>query len=332
MHSYTAGVAWSGSTGVGYDGYDRRHAGVSKARFRVAAVQPMPRSCGDPACLNPEELLVLAAASCQLLSFLAVAARARIDVIDYRDDGRWADACGRFDADHAASADRRRGSRCRHAARSTRPACFIFARSLTASATSRTACVQPILGRPDRYDLSGYRRAGDPPQPGIVTPAPYIDAAEARKFDFRLRAAISATEPSSVARSPTDRRIEEAVPPRARTEPTEPNGAASGASGSLSRSGGLRLVIVESPAKARTIAGYLGDGYLVESSIGHIRDLPRNAADVPAAVKSQPWSRLGVDVDNGFEPLYIVTADKKAAGRQAQGAAEGRHRALPRDG
>ncbi|MDT7573558.1 MAG: topoisomerase, partial [Actinomycetota bacterium] len=71
-------------------------------------------------------------------------------------------------------------------------------------------------------------------------------------------------------------------------------------------------MIVESPAKARTIAGYLGAGYTVESSIGHIRDLPRNAADVPAAHKGKPWARLGVDVDGGFEPLYIVTADKKA--------------------
>ena len=80
----------------------------------------------------------------------------------------------------------------------------------------------------------------------------------------------------------------------------------------MAAAAGVRLVIVESPAKARTIAGYLGDGYLVESSIGHIRDLPRNAADVPASVKGQSWARLGVDVDNGFEPLYIVTADKKA--------------------
>ncbi len=96
------------------------------------------------------------------------------------------------------------------------------------------------------------------------------------------------------------------MPPRAKSTPTD------GANGSSAGTGGVRLVIVESPAKARTIAGYLGDGYLVESSIGHIRDLPRNAADVPAAVKAQPWSRLGVDVDNGFEPLYIVTADKKA--------------------
>jgi DNA topoisomerase-1 len=71
------------------------------------------------------------------------------------------------------------------------------------------------------------------------------------------------------------------------------------------------LVIVESPAKARTIAGYLGDGYVVESSIGHIRDLPRGAADVPAAYKGEGWARLGVDVDNGFKPLYVVAREKK---------------------
>lgn len=86
MHHYTAAVAWSGSTAVGYDGYDRRHAGVSKAGF-VVPLSADAAFLGDPACLNPEELLVLAAASCQLLSFLAVAARARIDVIDYRDEG-----------------------------------------------------------------------------------------------------------------------------------------------------------------------------------------------------------------------------------------------------
>ncbi len=85
MHSYSASVAWSGSTAMGYDGYDRRHAGVSKAGF-VVPLSADAAFKGDPACLNPEELLVLAAASCQLLSFLAVAARARVDVIDYRDE------------------------------------------------------------------------------------------------------------------------------------------------------------------------------------------------------------------------------------------------------
>lgn len=72
-----------------------------------------------------------------------------------------------------------------------------------------------------------------------------------------------------------------------------------------------RLVIVESPAKAKTIAGYLGDGYVVESSIGHIRDLPKRAADIPADMKKEPWSRLGVNVDDEFQPLYVVDVDKK---------------------
>ena len=71
------------------------------------------------------------------------------------------------------------------------------------------------------------------------------------------------------------------------------------------------LVIVESPAKAKTIAGYLGSDYVVESSIGHIRDLPRSAADVPAAFKSEPWARLGVDVDNDFKPLYVISREKR---------------------
>ena len=73
-----------------------------------------------------------------------------------------------------------------------------------------------------------------------------------------------------------------------------------------------RLVIVESPTKARKIAGYLGPDYIVESSRGHIRDLPKGAADVPAKYKSEKWARLGVNVDAEFEPLYVVSPDKKA--------------------
>ncbi|TVX97865.1 type I DNA topoisomerase [Mycolicibacterium porcinum] len=85
-----------------------------------------------------------------------------------------------------------------------------------------------------------------------------------------------------------------------------------GDSGSGSKGNVRRLVIVESPTKARKIAGYLGSNYVVESSRGHIRDLPRNAADVPAKYKSEPWARLGVNVDDNFEPLYIVSPDKKS--------------------
>ncbi|MGB2920739.1 MAG: type I DNA topoisomerase [Mycobacterium sp.] len=84
-------------------------------------------------------------------------------------------------------------------------------------------------------------------------------------------------------------------------------------SGSNGADGAVRrLVIVESPTKARKIAGYLGSNYVVESSRGHIRDLPRAAADVPAKYKSEPWARLGVNVDADFEPLYIVSPDKKS--------------------
>ncbi|GAA2607890.1 type I DNA topoisomerase [Actinomadura fulvescens] len=75
--------------------------------------------------------------------------------------------------------------------------------------------------------------------------------------------------------------------------------------------GGTRLVIVESPAKAKTIAGYLGGGYIVESSIGHIRDLPGSASEVPPKYKGEAWAKLGVNVDHEFEPLYVVNADKK---------------------
>ena len=72
-----------------------------------------------------------------------------------------------------------------------------------------------------------------------------------------------------------------------------------------------RLVIVESPAKARTIKGFLGPEFDVESSIGHIRDLPERAADVPAKYKKEPWARLGVNVENDFEPLYVIDSEKK---------------------
>ena len=75
---------------------------------------------------------------------------------------------------------------------------------------------------------------------------------------------------------------------------------------------GKALVIVESPAKARTIGGLLGPDFIVESSVGHIRDLPRGAEEVPAAYKGEGWARLGVDVDNGFKPLYVVSASKKS--------------------
>ncbi|WP_070379832.1 type I DNA topoisomerase [Rhodococcus sp. WMMA185] len=95
------------------------------------------------------------------------------------------------------------------------------------------------------------------------------------------------------------------------------NGSAQGASGpsGLPR----RLVIVESPTKARKIAPYLGKNYVVEASVGHIRDLPRGAADVPAKYKGESWARLGVNVDQDFEPLYVVSPEKKSKVTELKG-------------
>ncbi len=72
-----------------------------------------------------------------------------------------------------------------------------------------------------------------------------------------------------------------------------------------------RLVIVESPTKAVSLAKFLGAGYVVESSRGHVRDLPTGAADIPAKYKGEKWARTGVNIDADFEPLYVVAADKK---------------------
>src|SRR3979490_189895 len=82
---------------------------------------------------------------------------------------------------------------------------------------------------------------------------------------------------------------------------------------------GRLLVIVESPTKARKIAGYLGSNYIVESSRGHIRDLPRAAADVPAKFKSEPGARPAVNVDADFEPLYIISPEKKSTVTELKG-------------
>jgi organic hydroperoxide reductase OsmC/OhrA len=85
-HTYRATCAWSGSTGLGYEGYDRTHTATVPPAPAALTLSSDPAFRGDPGLPDPEQLLVLAAASCQLLSFLAVAARARIDVVGYTDD------------------------------------------------------------------------------------------------------------------------------------------------------------------------------------------------------------------------------------------------------
>ncbi len=95
------------------------------------------------------------------------------------------------------------------------------------------------------------------------------------------------------------------------TTPRAKSGAATRAGAGNGDGRGSKLVIVESPSKARTIAGYLGQGYVVESSVGHIRDMPDRAAEIPARYRGEPWARLGVNVDDNFEALYVVPSDKR---------------------
>ncbi|MFN5660016.1 MAG: type I DNA topoisomerase [Pseudanabaena sp.] len=83
------------------------------------------------------------------------------------------------------------------------------------------------------------------------------------------------------------------------------------------------LVIVESPTKARTIRNFLPSEYRVEASMGHVRDLPQSASDIPAELKSSEWAKLGVNVDADFEPLYIVPDDKKKIVRELKAALKG---------
>jgi DNA topoisomerase-1 len=117
------------------------------------------------------------------------------------------------------------------------------------------------------------------------------------------RAATARSATATAARPAAARRRAAVTGPAA--------GPATDSASPAARNGGRRLVIVESPAKARTIASYLGQGYVVEPSIGHIRDMPDSAAEIPPRYRKEPWARLGVDTEHGFEALYVVPPDKK---------------------
>jgi DNA topoisomerase-1 len=84
-----------------------------------------------------------------------------------------------------------------------------------------------------------------------------------------------------------------------------------------------KLVIVESPAKAKTIERFLGKDFTVQASFGHVRDLPESADEIPAAIKKERWARLGVNVDRGYEPVYVVPANKKRHVENLRRAAAG---------
>ena len=83
------------------------------------------------------------------------------------------------------------------------------------------------------------------------------------------------------------------------------------------------LVIVESPTKARTIRGFLPKAFRVEASMGHVRDLPNNASEIPAAHKGQKWANIGVNTEADFEPLYVVPKDKKKVVKELKDALKG---------
>ncbi|MHB8424713.1 MAG: OsmC family protein [Gammaproteobacteria bacterium] len=85
VHHYTGTCSWRGSTGAGYAAYSRSHAATAPPSEQRLTLSSDPAFHGDPALLNPEQLLVMAAASCQMLSFLAIAARAHLDVVEYKD-------------------------------------------------------------------------------------------------------------------------------------------------------------------------------------------------------------------------------------------------------
>jgi DNA topoisomerase-1 len=102
------------------------------------------------------------------------------------------------------------------------------------------------------------------------------------------------------------------MPKKAAASSTPKRARRSTASGGLGRA----LVIVESPTKAKTIRGFLPDGFTVAASMGHVRDLPSDAKEIPAKFKGQEWARFGVDVANNFQPLYVVPSDKKAVVRE----------------
>ncbi len=89
------------------------------------------------------------------------------------------------------------------------------------------------------------------------------------------------------------------------------------------KSGGKSLVIVESPAKARTISKFLGGDYRVEASIGHVRDLPKGTKEIPAKYKGESWAYLGVNVDDDFKPVYIIPKEKQSQVKKLRAAARG---------
>ena len=98
------------------------------------------------------------------------------------------------------------------------------------------------------------------------------------------------------------------------------------------KAGGKALVIVESPAKVRTISKFLGKDFVIEASIGHVRDLPQGAKQIPAEFKKEDWAYLGVNVNDDFTPVYIIPPGKTEQVRKLKGLLEVGQRTVPGDG
>ncbi len=189
-----------------------------------------------------------------------------------------------------------------------------------APASSGSCRTRPGAGRP--LCIGVRRLAWSPHRAGAhltglgARPAGRPDPRQERGGSAAVAPAVTVLPETSLARPPAAvTRGQTAVP---ETDTPTAEAALGAPKKGRARTGttGTRLVIVESATKARMIQQFLGPGYVVEASVGHIRDLPRNAADVPAQYKGQPWARLGVDVDNDFQTLYVVSPDKK--GKVAQ--------------
>src|SRR5581483_9312159 len=164
----------------------------------------------------------------------------------------------------------------------------------------------PADQRPSATIAPGRERGGTARRRrGVVAMAPRLGAP-------RERAGLRRHARNAILSMPTGRTKYCRPTPTGGEKWSEAQLAEDGRSSGNGNKNVRRLVIVESPTKARKLAGYLGSNYIVESSRGHIRDLPRNAADVPAKYKTEPWARLGVDVDHNFEPLYIISPEKKS--------------------
>ena len=115
----------------------------------------------------------------------------------------------------------------------------------------------------------------------------------------------------ATAKKATKKVAKKAVAKRAATSRSKKKAASEESAPRNLSAAGKKLVIVESPAKARKISGYLGDEYVVDASVGHIRDLPQRAADIPAEYKKIAWAKEGVNIEEDFAPLYVINPDKR---------------------